>query len=91
MLSRPLSALIVVLGVVLGLGLGEQARAGGSVDWSDYLEPPGARTPVRATPTVSQRPTKVAATPNKPTRTAAKQSGGSRAKPKVAVRAKRRR
>ncbi len=88
MLSRSLSALIVVL----GLGLGQQAHAGGSVDWSDYLEPPGARPPaVRATPTVAKRPTKVAATPNKPTRTVTKKSGSSRAKPKVAVRAKRRR
>ncbi len=85
MLSRSLFALIVVL----GLGLGQQARAGGNVDWSDYLEPPGARTPVRATPTAAQRPAKAAAAPKKASRTVAKKSGGSRTK--AGVRSKRRR
>ena len=87
MLSRSLFALIVVL----GLGLGQQARAGGSVDWSDYLEPPGARTPVRATPTAAQRPATAAAAPKQASRTVAKKTGGSRTKAKAGVRAKRRR
>jgi hypothetical protein len=87
MRSRSLFALIVLL----GLGLGQQARAGGSVDWSDYLEPPGARTPVRATPTTAQRPAKAAAAPKKASRTVAKKSGSRNKAKKAAVRSKRRR
>ncbi len=40
--------------LVLGLGITGSARAEGRVDWSQYLEPPGARPmPVRSTTTVA--------------------------------------
>lgn len=50
--------------VVLGLGLGE-ARAEKKVDWSQYLEEPGARTKyTRTTPTVAKpEPKKAKAKP----------------------------
>jgi hypothetical protein len=36
-------ALLPALVLFVGLGIGRTARAGGKVDWSEYLEPPGAQ------------------------------------------------
>lgn len=53
---RWLSAFVVMV----GLGLGAQAHAGGKVDWSDYLEPPGSRPPMKkATSVAEETPAKV--------------------------------
>ncbi len=49
-MSRWIPALVLVL----GLGIATSARAEGRVDWSQYLEPPGAKPmAVRSTTTVA--------------------------------------
>ena len=84
MSSVPFRATLVLL-IGLGLGMAGQARAGGSVDWSDYLEPPSARTaktadapkPVRV---AAKEPTKKAK--KAPQRATKKHRTGARAKAK---------
>jgi hypothetical protein len=74
---------------LVGLGIGHDARAGGKkVDWSEYLEPSGYRTPAKAP--VSQEP--VAAATQKQKKTSpSKLRPESRSKPKQTARSKRRR
>lgn len=78
--------------LLVGLGISHDAQAAGKVDWSEYLEPPGARTPVR-TAAASERSTKVSAKKQKASRSKAKkkQTAASRSKAKKTVRSKRRR
>ena len=75
MLSRP--RWLAVLVVFVGVGIAGDARAERKVDWSEYLEPPGARPmKVRASEPVA------AAEPR------AKAAKGKAAKAKTAERAK---
>lgn len=77
--------------LLVGLGISHDAQAAGKVDWSEYLEPPGSRTPVRTA--ASERSTKVSAKKQKASRSKAKkkQTAASRSKAKKTVRSKRRR
>lgn len=86
MRRRMTSSWVLVLMLGLGLGIGHEARAGGKVDWSQYLEPPGAR----AKPVASQ-PAKPAATPKKAVAKSVtkKQTAESRTKTKPPARSKR--
>ena len=79
-----------ILAIVVGLGLiAPAARADKRVDWSDYLEPPGARPmPVRSSPKVAESPTKAAKA--KPAKKAAKAKARTKGKAKVTARKKRR-
>ena len=75
MLSR--HAWLAVLVIFLGVGIAGDAQAGKSVDWSEYLEPPGAR-PMKvktSEPVAAPEPR-------------AKESKGKAAKAKTAERAK---
>ncbi len=78
-LEMVLRRLIPSLVLILGFGLGQEAGAGGKVDWSDYLEPPGARP-------VPIKHDEVAAQPQKETRATA--SRGKAVKAKTAERSK---
>ncbi|MBA3540578.1 MAG: hypothetical protein H0T79_13290 [Deltaproteobacteria bacterium] len=81
---------LLPVAVLLGFGTGSVAGADNKVDWSQYLEPPGTKTPVRATAT---QPTKASAPAKQASRTVSKQQRVAKAKPKAksVVRAKRRR
>lgn len=69
-LLRRILTLAPVLALVLGVGITREARAGGKVDWSDYLEPPGARpVPVKH---VDTAPPTEARAPSRATKKAAK-------------------
>lgn len=84
------SMLLATLVLFLGLGIGREAEAGGKMDWSEYLEPPGARAPVQATPT--QRPAKAEKASKKISKAAAKKAAKAKAKKsKRSARNKRRR
>jgi hypothetical protein len=74
---------LVVLALIVGLGGGREARAGGKVDWSDYLEPPGTRS------SVTQRPAKATATPKASRAEAKKQTSRSKTKAKKTKRSAR--
>ena len=76
----------IVLGLVLGLGLGE-ARAEKKVDWSQYLEEPGARTKyTRTSPTVAKpEPKKAKAKPAAKVRQTKKVAAQPKAKRKPAA------
>ena len=82
MSSIPFRATLVLL-IGLGLGMAGQARAGGNVDWSDYLEPASART---AKPADAAKPVRTAAT--EPTKKAKKGSHRATKKPRAESRAK---
>jgi hypothetical protein len=93
MSSAPFRAVLVLL-VGLGLGIGGEARAGGNVDWSDYLEPPSAhpaKTADSAKPvrTAAKEPTSKAKKASHST--AKKHRAESRAKAKSSSRSGRRR
>lgn len=61
-----MSRWIPTLVLVLGLGIVASAHAEGRVDWTQYLEPPGARPmPVRSTTTVAAAEPPVAASRGK--------------------------
>ena len=85
------STWLAVLVLLVGLGIGRDAGAGGKMDWSEYLEPAGSRPPAKAAPV--QRPEKAAATQRTASRSVAKKkSAESRSKKaKRSVRTKRRR
>ena len=85
MSSVPFRATLVLL-IGLGLAMAGQARAGGSVDWSDYLEPPSARTAKTAD---ASKPVRVAA--EEPTRKAKKASSRAPKKHRTESRAKAKR
>jgi hypothetical protein len=90
MIMRRISPSALVVFVVASLVLGRDARAGGKVDWSEYIETPGARPP--AMPATPRPAVKPAATPRKPARDAGKKPRAeSRAKAKPPVRSKHRR
>jgi hypothetical protein len=81
-----------IISVVVGLGLvAPAARADKRVDWSQYLEPPGARPmPVKSSsPRVAEAPVKAAKA--KPAKRVSKaKAKKSRAKAKATARKKRR-
>ena len=83
MLSTIRRALLPALVLLVGLGIGKTARAGGKVDWSEYLEPPGAQQRPLKKEAVAQ-PAPVASAPKakKPSRAPAKKRAESRAKAK---------
>jgi len=86
--SRWLSVIIVGMSV-LGLGLGAEARAGGKVDWSEYLEPAGSRTKPAQAPAPSAATS--AATKAATKKSMPKAPTASRAKAKAPARAARHR
>ncbi|MGE0872306.1 MAG: hypothetical protein AB7P03_27350 [Kofleriaceae bacterium] len=59
---RPLRLTLTALVMSVGLGGVAHGRPAPKVDWSEYIEAPGARTPVRRTetPRVEARSTKQA-------------------------------
>ena len=79
-----------ILAAVVGMGLiAPAARADKGVDWSEYLEPPGARPmPVKSSPRVAEAPAK--ATKAKPAKRVAKAKAKPKAKAKATARKKRR-
>jgi len=81
--------LLAALVLFLGLGIGYEAEAGGKMDWSEYLEPPGARAPIQATPT--QRPAKAERASKKISKASAKKSKAKAKKAKRSARNKRHR
>jgi hypothetical protein len=69
------------LALILGLGLGTSARAGGKVDWSEYLEPPGARPmPITHAEIAPSRPNHTPKQTRASRRTAAKAKAKARAR-----------
>lgn len=83
------STWFLTLVLLVGLGIGREAQAGATMDWSEYLEPAGSRPPARATPT--QRPAKATTAPKKASRTVAKKAGSKAKKTKRSARTSRRR
>ena len=79
-----------ILAIVVGLGLvAPAARADKRVDWSEYLEPPGARPmPVKSTPSTAEAPAK--GSKAKPAKRVAKAKTKGKAKAKATARKKRR-
>lgn len=79
-----------ILAVVVGLGLlAPAARADQRVDWSDYLEPKGARPmPVKSSPVVAEAPPKAAKA--KPAKRVTKAKPKAKGKAKATARKKRR-
>lgn len=72
--------------VIISLGIGIEARAGGKVDWSQYVEPAGYTAPTNK-PASSQEPVKTAAADKKPSRSVAKpHRAESRSKAKAPAR-----
>jgi hypothetical protein len=70
-MSRWLPSLVLVL----GLGIAASAHAEGRVDWSQYLEPPGARPmPVRSTTTVAAADQPIAKSRGKPAKVVKKKA-----------------
>jgi hypothetical protein len=89
-MSRWLPTLVLVL----GLGIATSAQAEGRVDWSQYLEPPGARPmPVRSTTTttVAAADPPVAASRGKTAKVTKKKATKPKAKAKRKARAGKRR
>jgi len=80
-----------ILAVVVGLGLvSPAARADKRVDWSEYLEPPGARPmPVRSSPKVAEPPAKAGKA--KPAKRVAKAKAKTKSKGKANVTARKKR
>ena len=87
-----MSRWIPALALVLGLGIATSADAGGRVDWSEYLEPPGAKPiPVRTTTTVATADAPVATSRGKTAKIAKKKATKpSKAKRKSARSGRRR-
>lgn len=84
-----MSRWITAVALVLGLGISSAADAGGRVDWSDYLEPPGAKPmAVRSTTSVAEAP--VASRGKKAKLTKKKPTKSAKAKRKSARSGKRR-
>jgi hypothetical protein len=80
------------LALVLGLGIATSAHAERGVDWSQYLEPKGARPmPVRASPTVATADAPAARSRGKQTKVTKKPAKKSPAKAKRKARAGKRR
>ena len=79
-----------ILAIVVASGLvAPAARADKRVDWSEYLEPPGARPmPVRSSPKVAESPPKAGKA--KPAKRVAKAKAKTKGKAKVTARKKRR-
>ena len=71
---------LAALVVFVGLGIGGEAQAGAKMDWSEFLEPPGARPPRQVTPTATQRPAKAEKASKKVSKAAAKKASRARAK-----------
>ena len=87
-----MSRWIPTLVLVLGLGIAASANAESRVDWSQYLEPPGARPmPVRSTTTVAAADPPVAASRGKTAKVSKKKATKPKAKAKRKARAGKRR
>jgi hypothetical protein len=83
MLSTIRRALLPALVLFVGLGIGNTARAGGKVDWSEYLEPPGAQQrPLKKEAVAAPEPVASEPKAKKASRAPAKKRAESRAKAK---------